>query len=269
MQLHIFALTGIPEIVAGEDLGATIIDAADHDLRDGDILTVTSKIVSKAEGRSVKAQDREQAITNETVRVIASRKHPAGVTRIVENRLGIVAAAAGVDNSNVPAGTVLLLPKEPDLSAQRIRTAIYQRTGISVGVIITDTLGRAWRIGQTDAAIGIAGIPATLDLRGQYDDHGQRMEATVIALADEIAAAADLIKGKTKGRPVAVVRGLSELVSDSVPENQRSAAALIRPRNQDMFNRGSSEAWHDGYRAALKDHHLQRPAADPPREAWT
>lgn len=264
MQLHIFPLLGIPEIVAGEDLAAIIIDAAGQDLRDGDILSVTSKIVSKAEGRTVNSQDREEAITNETVRVVASRKHPAGVTRIVENRLGLIAAAAGVDNSNVPAGTVLLLPKDPDRSAQRIRTAIHQRTGISVGVIITDTLGRAWRIGQTDAAIGIAGIPATLDLRGQYDDHGQRMDATVIAVADEIAAAADLIKGKTKGQPVAVVRGMADMVSDSVPENQHSAAALIRPRDQDMFSRGSSEAWHDGYRAALQDHQL--PVTAPPQK---
>lgn len=256
MELRIFPLIGIPEIVAGEDLAAIIIDAAGQDLRDGDILTVTSKIISKAEGRSIEAQDREEAITNETVRVIASREHPGGVTRIVENRLGIIAAAAGVDNSNVPAGTVLLLPRDPDLSAQRIRTAIHQRIGISVAVVVTDTLGRAWRIGQTDAAIGIAGIPASLDLRGDYDDHGQRMEATVIAVADEIASAADLIKGKTKGRPVTVVRGLSGLVRDSVPESQRGGAALIRPRNQDMFSRGSSEAWHDGYRAALQDHQL-------------
>lgn len=262
MQLHIFPLIGIPEIVDGEDLAATIIDAAGHDLREGDILTVTSKIVSKAEGRSVKAQDREEAISNETVRIIASREQPGGVTRIVENRLGIIAAAAGVDNSNVPAGTVLLLPKDPDHSAQQIRTAIHERIGLSVGVIVTDTLGRAWRIGQTDAAIGIAGIPATLDLRGQHDDHGQRMDATVIAVADEIAAAAELVKGKTKGCPVAVVRGMSELVSDSVPESQRSAAALIRPRDQDMFSRGAAEAWHDGYHAALKDHHLGAPAAD-------
>lgn len=256
MQLHIFPLIGIPEIVSGDDLAATIIEAGGQDLRDGDILTVTSKIVSKAEGRSVQATDREEAITNETVRIIASREHPAGVTRIVENRLGIVAAAAGVDNSNVPAGTVLLLPKDPDLSAENIRTAIHQHLGISVAVVVTDTLGRAWRIGQTDAAIGIAGIPATLDLRGQYDEHGQRMDATVIAVADEIAAAADLIKGKTKGRPVAVVRGMSRLVNDPVPENQRSAAALIRPRDQDMFSQGSAEAWHDGYRAALQEHGL-------------
>lgn len=252
-MLSVFALSGIPEIVAGDDLAAIIGDAISTSsiserLQDGDIVSVTSKIVSKAEGRQVLAADREDAITAETVRVVASRTHPGGVTRIVENRLGMVLAAAGVDASNVPEGVVLLLPVDPDASARRLRAALRERFGVRVGVVITDTLGRPWRQGQTDVAIGAAGIRVLDDLRGQVDAGGRRLDVTVAAAADEIAGAADLVKGKAAGLPVAIVRGLGHLVTDL---DEPGAAAIIRPAAEDMFRLGTQEAWDEGYRAGL------------------
>lgn len=243
----VFPVPGLPEIAAGDDLAALIGDAVPP-LEDGDILVVTSKIVSKAEGRQVAAVDREDAITAETVRVVASREHPGGVTRIVENRQGLVLAAAGVDASNTPEGTVLLLPEDPDASARALALALRERFGVRIGVILSDTLGRAWREGQTDAAIGAAGILVLDDLRGTADTNGRRLDVTVAAVADEIAAAADLVKGKTSGVPVAVVRGLGHLVTEL---DAPGARALIRPAEQDMFRLGTREAWDEGYRAGL------------------
>lgn len=248
MTLSVFAVPGIPEIVAGDDLAAIIGDRLAEPLESGDILAITSKIVSKAEGRMIAAADREDAITAETVRVVATRKHAGGVTRIVENPLGLVLAAAGVDSSNTPDGTVLLLPVDPDASARAICEALRSRFGVDVGVVISDTLGRPWRQGQTDVAIGAAGIRVLDDLRGTLDANGRRMDVTVAAVADEIAAAADLVKGKTSGLPVAVVRGLGHLVGDlDLP----GASALVRPAADDMFRRGSDEAWAEGYEAGL------------------
>src|SRR5215472_15645926 len=186
--LSVAPVTGLPEITAGADLAALIADAA-PDLRDGDILVVTSKIVSKAEAR-----------------VVARR----GATTIAQTRHGLVLAAAGVDESNTVPGTVVLLPEDPDESARRLRKALHGRTGRTVGVIITDTMGRPWRDGQTDNAIGAAGLLPILDHRGQADTFGNILEVTVAAVADEIAAAADLVKGKSAGVPVAVVRGLAD-----------------------------------------------------------
>ncbi|MET4060722.1 coenzyme F420-0:L-glutamate ligase/coenzyme F420-1:gamma-L-glutamate ligase [Arthrobacter sp. UYP6] len=263
-SITLFAVPGIGEITPGADLAAVILAAAgsapETALRPGDILAVTSKIVSKAEGRQVAAEDREQAITDETVRVVASKVHPGGVTRIVENKLGIVSAAAGVDNSNTPAGTVLLLPVDPDASARALCAGLRRELGFDVGVLITDTLGRAWREGQTDAAIGAAGMDVMLDLRGTADAFGQEMKATMTAVADEIAAAADLVKGKTSQCPVAVLRGLPDLVH---PEGffsaDRGARALVRPAARDMFRLGSAEAWREGYAAACHDAGLPLP----------
>jgi coenzyme F420-0:L-glutamate ligase/coenzyme F420-1:gamma-L-glutamate ligase len=206
---------------------------------------VTSKIVSKAEGRVVEAADREQAITDETVRIVATRQHPGSVTRIVENRLGMVSAAAGVDASNTPEGTVLLLPLDPDASAARLRGAIEKRFGVRIGVIVTDTVGRPWRQGQTDVAIGASGVRLLDDLRGTLDAHGRRLDVTTPAVGDEIAAAADLVKGKSAGLPVAVVRGLGHLLDDAAP----GARVLIRPAEADMFRLGSDEAWQQGFEA--------------------
>jgi coenzyme F420-0:L-glutamate ligase / coenzyme F420-1:gamma-L-glutamate ligase len=228
--LTVLAVPGLPEIGAGADL-AELITRAAPDLRDGDILVVTSKIVSKAEGR-VMTGDREAAIDAEAVRVVARR----GPTRIVTTRHGLVMAAAGVDSSNTAPGTVVLLPADPDGSAARLRAGLAARRGISVGVIISDTLGRAWRNGQTDTAIGAAGVLPLRDHRGQSDSFGNSLEVTMAAVADEIAAAGDLVKGKVNQLPVAIVRGLPELVTAA---DGPGAAALARPFDQDMFRIGT------------------------------
>ena len=228
----IFPVEGLPEITAGAELAALIADAGPS-LADGDILVITSKIVSKAEGRVVQA-DREQAIDAESVRVVARR----GPTRIVETRHGLVLAAAGVDASNTPPGTVVLLPEDPDGSARRLRKALMDRLGVRIGVLITDTLGRPWRAGQTDAAIGAAGVAPLRDYRGTPDTFGVALEVSVAAVADELAGAADLVKGKAAGIPVAVVRGLADLVTEA---DGPGAQALIRPAAEDMFRYGSAD----------------------------
>lgn len=245
-MLSIWAPDGIGEITAGDDLARIVTDAVGPDLEDGDILLITSKIVSKAEGRRILAADREQAITDETVRVVARREHPNGVTRIVENRLGLVMAAAGVDSSNTDEGTVLLLPVDPDASARALRSAVRSTIGLRVGIVITDTVGRPWREGQTDIAIGAAGIRVVDDLRGQTDASGRPLTVTITAVADELAGAADLVKGKASGRPVAVVRGLAHLVTD---EDGPGARALVRSAEKDMFRLGSDEAYAAGFAA--------------------
>jgi len=247
--LQVWALDGIPEISAGDDLVTLIADAAGGALVDGDILVVTSKIVSKAEGRMIHADDREDAITAETVRVVASRTSASGhVTRIVENRLGIVSAAAGVDASNTPHGTVLLLPVDPDASARALATGLRERLGVQIGVIVSDTLGRAWRDGQTDHAIGAGGVTVMEDLRGQTDAEGRPLVVTMPCVADELAAAADLVKGKASRRPVAVVRGRADLVGTLDLPGARS---IVRPAERDFFRLGADEAYADGYAAGL------------------
>ncbi|AXK37358.1 coenzyme F420-0:L-glutamate ligase [Streptomyces armeniacus] len=209
---RVWALPGIPEVQPGDDLVKLIADAAVNDglpgLADGDVLIVTSKIVSKAEGRIVRAADREASIDAETVRVVARR----GPARIVESRHGFVMAAAGVDASNTPAGTVLLLPEDPDASARRLRDGLREALGTEVGIVVTDTFGRPWREGQTDVAIGAAGVRVLEDLRGGVDAFGNPLGVTVTAVGDELAAAGELVKGKADGLPVAVVRGLARHV---------------------------------------------------------
>jgi coenzyme F420-0:L-glutamate ligase/coenzyme F420-1:gamma-L-glutamate ligase len=242
-MMSVWAVEGIPEITAGDDIAAIIGDAVGNTLEQGDILAITSKIVSKAEDRFVVASDRDDAITSETVRVVATR----GMTRIVENRLGIVSAAAGVDASNTPAGTVLLLPIDPDASAVAIRAVLEQRFGVSLGVIITDTLGRPWREGQTDVAIGASGVTVLDDLRGTTDANGVPLLVTSPAVGDEIAAAADLVKGKADGLPVAVVRGLAHLLDSTAP----GARVMPRTGPMDMFRLGTDEAIREGYEAGF------------------
>jgi coenzyme F420-0:L-glutamate ligase/coenzyme F420-1:gamma-L-glutamate ligase len=245
--LQVWALDGIPEITPGTDLVVLIAEAAGATLEDGDILVVTSKIVSKAEGRIVAADDREDAITAETVRVVATRTSPGGhTTRIVENRLGIVSAAAGVDASNTPHGTVLLLPVDPDASARAIAAGLRAELGVEVGVIVSDTLGRAWREGQTDSAIGAGGVHVFEDLRGGTDAEGRPLVVTMPCVADELAAAADLVKGKASRRPVAVVRGRADLVGAIDLPGARS---IVREAERDMFSRGADEAYADGFAA--------------------
>ncbi|MCP2635821.1 coenzyme F420-0:L-glutamate ligase [Microbacterium sp. HD4P20] len=245
--LTVWPLHGIPEITTGTDLVDVIAGAAAGGLADGDILVVTSKIVSKAEGRFIVADDREDAITAETVRVVASRTLPTGsTTRIVQNRLGIVSAAAGVDASNTPEGTVLLLPVDPDASARTIAAGLRARLGAEVGVIVSDTLGRAWREGQTDHAIGAGGVHVFEDLRGETDAEGRPLVVTMPCVADELAAAADLVKGKAARLPVAVVRGRADLVGSLDLPGARS---IVRPLERDMFRLGADEAYAEGFAA--------------------
>ena len=225
-------LTGFPEVGAGADL-AGLIAAAEPALADGDIVVITSKVVSKAEGRVIQA-DRDKAIEAETVRVVAQR----GPARIVQTRHGLVLAAAGVDASNIAPGTVALLPEDPDGSARRIRAGLRDRLGVQVGVLITDTLGRPWRIGQTDQAIGAAGLLPVRDYRGEPDTFGTPLEVTIAAVADELASAADLVKGKVNGLPVALIRGLAGLVT---ADDGPGAAALIRPADEDLFRYGAAD----------------------------
>ncbi len=235
-SLLVWAPDGVPEVEAGDDL-ATLLTAAlaaeDFALADGDVVLVTSKVVSKAEGRAVRV-DREEAITAETVRVVARR----GPTRIVQTRHGLVLAAAGVDASGTDTGTVLLLPVDPDASARALRSRLLTLAGVDVAVVVTDTMGRAWRTGQTDQAIGVAGLAPLDDLRGRDDGHGNVLTATVPAIADEVASAADLVKGKLGRRPFAVVRGLAHR---TLREDGPGAAALVRPAHEDMFRLGTHE----------------------------
>lgn len=243
---RVWALPGLPEVRPGDDLVKLVAAAATAEgmpgLADGDVLLVTSKIVSKAEGRVAEAPDREAAIDAETVRLVARR----GMLRIVENRLGLVMAAAGVDASNTPEGTILLLPEDPDASARALRAGLRDTLGVDVGVIVTDTAGRPWRAGLTDMAIGAAGVRVLDDLRGGTDAHGNPLMATVVATADELAAAGDLVKGKAAGLPVAVVRGLPHVVSDA--GDAAGARKLIRSGPDDMFRLGTSEAVREAVR---------------------
>jgi coenzyme F420-0:L-glutamate ligase / coenzyme F420-1:gamma-L-glutamate ligase len=253
--LVVVPVEGVPEIEPGTDLASLVSPLlasvawpdGSTGLADGDVLVVTSKVVSKSEGRVVAADDREDAITAETVRVVATRRTPRGLTRIVETSHGLVMAAAGVDASNTPAGTVVLLPVDPDASARGLREAWQRDHQVTVAVVVTDTLGRPWREGLTDATIGAAGLTVLEDFRGQVDGHGHALEMTVTSIADEVAAAADLVTGKLSGSPVAVVRGLSAYV---VPGDGPGARALVRRAADDMFRLGTAEAIQEGRRTA-------------------
>ncbi|MGM0386145.1 MAG: coenzyme F420-0:L-glutamate ligase [Actinomycetota bacterium] len=244
-MLLVQAPPGIPVLTRGDDVAAVIAPAlvslgwpdGSAGLAAGDVVVVSSKIVSKAEGRMIAARDREDAITSQTVREVARREREDGsVLRIVENPLGLVMAAAGVDASNTPPGTVLLLPEDPDDSARRIRRGLHARFGVKPGVLVTDTSGRPWRRGVADIAIGAAGVAVLEDLRGGVDGYGTRLTSTVMAGADELAAAAELVKGKVAGLPVAVVRGAARLVTD---DDGPGARSLVRPAEEDMFRQGS------------------------------
>jgi coenzyme F420-0:L-glutamate ligase / coenzyme F420-1:gamma-L-glutamate ligase len=224
VTVEVIPVPDLPEIEPGNDL-ATLI-AASADLRDGDVVAVTQKAVSKAEGRMVEeGRGKEAWVRQETRRVVARR----GDLVIAETRHGFVCANAGVDASNVAQGFLTLLPEDPDGSAERIRSALARRTGREVSVVITDTFGRPWRRGLVNVAIGCAGLPSLVDLRGTKDASGRLLEATVVALADEAAAAAGLVMGKAEGVPVAVIRGLRP---DAPPG---PASDLVRPPGEDLF----------------------------------
>lgn len=228
--LMIFGITGIGEVRPGDDLGALI--AAGADLVDRDIVVVTQKVVSKAEGRLVAVDHddraaRTQLVESESVRVLRRR----GDLIISETAHGFVCANAGVDFSNVPEGQAALLPRNPDRSAQRIRASVAAAGGPGVGVVISDTFGRPWRRGLTDVAIGCAGVLAVLDLRGSADAGGRELQVTEVAIADELAAAAELVMGKDRGIPAAVIRG----APDAWFGDGRATRDLPRPAADDLF----------------------------------
>jgi dehydro coenzyme F420 reductase / coenzyme F420-0:L-glutamate ligase / coenzyme F420-1:gamma-L-glutamate ligase len=245
--IEILPVGGFGEFRPGDDLGAAVAAAAPW-LRDGDVVVVTSKVVSKCEGRLVPAPRdaeerdrlRRKLVDDEAVRVLARK----GRTLITENRLGLVQAAAGVDGSNVDRDELALLPVDPDASAAALRTGLREQLGVHVAVVITDTMGRAWRNGQTDAAVGAAGLTVLHSYSGAVDRYGNELLVTEIAIADEIAAAADLVKGKLTAMPVAVVRGLT------VVDDGSTARKLLRPGDEDLFWLGTAEALDMGRRQA-------------------
>jgi coenzyme F420-0:L-glutamate ligase / coenzyme F420-1:gamma-L-glutamate ligase len=249
-MLEILPVRGIGEVVPGDDLAALITGAAPW-LRDGDVLVVTSKIVSKAEGRLVEVppagpereQARREVIHAETGRVVATR----GETRVVATHHGFVMASAGVDASNVDSARLVLLPKDPDGSARALRAALAERHGVRVAVVISDTMGRPWRNGLTDVALGAAGIDPLRDHRGETDPYGNQLHLTQMAVVDELAAAAELVKGKHDQVPVAVVRGLPLTLDDDGPG---VVATLVREAALDMFSLGTTEARAAGLRDA-------------------
>jgi coenzyme F420-0:L-glutamate ligase/coenzyme F420-1:gamma-L-glutamate ligase len=242
-RIELIAVDGIPEIKAGDDLADLIVERID--VLPGDILVIAQKVVSKAEGRvrhlaDVTASDEAvrlagrliaqpdprmvQVVLDESVRVLRSER-----VLITETRHGYVCANSGVDHSNVPGSdAVTLLPEDPDGTAERLRGLIREKTGAAVGVIVSDTFGRPWRLGIVNVALGVAGLPALMDLRGKRDNADKELHATVLAIADEVAAAAGLVMGKTRQTPVVVVRGL-EL------EGSGRGRDLIRPAAEDLF----------------------------------
>ncbi|WP_406037798.1 coenzyme F420-0:L-glutamate ligase [Micromonospora sp. NBC_00898] len=252
MRLEILPVPGIGDVTEGDDLAAMIATAAPW-LRDGDVLVVTSKIVSKAEGRLVdvpadgpeRLAARNEVLAAETARVVATR----GETRIVQTHHGFVMASAGIDASNVDKTRLVLLPEDPDASARALRAALRERHDLDVAVIVSDTMGRPWRNGLTDVALGVAGMPAIRDHRGEIDPYGNELQLTQMAVVDELAAAGELIKGKCDQVPVAVVRGyLGAAVADDGDGD--GARALIRDAELDLFSLGTAEARVAGLRAA-------------------
>jgi dehydro coenzyme F420 reductase / coenzyme F420-0:L-glutamate ligase / coenzyme F420-1:gamma-L-glutamate ligase len=259
--IEILPVVGLPEFRPGDDLSAAVAAAAPW-LRDRDVVVVTSKVLSKCEGRLVPAphdpeerdQLRRKLVDDEAVRVLARK----GRTLITENRLGLVQAAAGVDGSNVDRDELALLPVDPDGSAAKLRTGLRERLGVEVAVVITDTMGRAWRNGQTDAAVGAAGLAVLHSYSGAVDQHGNELLVTEIAIADEVAAAADLVKGKLTAMPVAVLRGLT------VADDGSTARQLLRPGEEDLFWLGTAEALDMGRRQAqLLRRSVRRFSAEP------
>lgn len=260
-SLHLHPVTGLPDFRPGDDLAAALVEHAPW-IADGDVLIVTSKVLSKVEGRLVTSptdpierdEFRRRLIDEQTVRLVAQ----VGRTKIVENHLGIVAAAAGIDASNVHRDEIALLPEDPDASARGLVDAFAAR-GRRVGVIVTDTQGRAWRSGVTDVAIGAAGVLVLDDHRGGVDEFGNELTVTQVALGDELAAAGDLVKGKLGGVPVAVARWSSVAVpadpapppADLAPPVDQTARVLVRPTHEDLFRLGTDLAVEQGRREAV------------------
>jgi coenzyme F420-0:L-glutamate ligase / coenzyme F420-1:gamma-L-glutamate ligase len=232
--IEILPVTGLPEFRPGDDLGAALAAAAPW-LRDGDVLVVTSKVLSKCEGRLVPAPEdpeardtlRRELVDAESVRVLARK----GRTLITENGLGVVQAASGVDGSNIGTDELALLPVDPDGSAASLRAGLRTSLGVTVGIVITDTMGRAWRNGQTDAAVGAAGVSVLHGYAGAVDRHGNELLVTEVAIADEIASAANLVLGKAQATPFAILRGLD----DSYFGEGSIKDDALRRSNEDLF----------------------------------
>nr|WP_230416955.1 coenzyme F420-0:L-glutamate ligase [Micromonospora tarapacensis] len=248
--MEILPVPGIGHVTEGDDLTALIGGAAPW-LRDGDVLVVTSKIVSKAEGRLVdvpadgpdRQAARDEVLAAETVRVVAAR----GATQIVQTRHGFVMASAGIDASNVDKTRLVLLPEDPDASARALRAGLRERYGVDVAVVVSDTMGRPWRNGLTDVALGVAGMDAIRDHRGEVDPYGNELVLTQMAVVDELAAAGELIKGKCDQMPVAVIRGY---LSAPLPDDGAGAQVLVRDASMDLFSLGTAEARASGFAAA-------------------
>jgi coenzyme F420-0:L-glutamate ligase/coenzyme F420-1:gamma-L-glutamate ligase len=224
-EIRIIPITGVPEIAPGDDLARSLADAARDSIQEGDVVVVTQKVVSKAEGRIVPEADRRSAALEESSAVLRQ----VGEMIISETRHGFVCANAGVDASNVAEGTVALLPVDPDASARGLRSKFRHLLGVDVAIIISDTFGRAWRVGQTDIAIGVAGIDPFIDYRGTMDATGRQLEATQICIADELAGAAEMVMGKAENVCAAIVRGAP------VARGRGSATDIVRAAHDDLF----------------------------------
>lgn len=252
---------GLPtnhQFVSGDDLVAVFLKALtpEKSLLDGDIIVITSKVVAKCEGRVVTGiYDREDAIQGEAKRIVATKTHARGTTTIVETHTGLILAAAGIDASNTEPGTIVLLPVDPDHSARGLRERFEKVTGINIGIVITDTLGRAWRLGVTDHAIGAAGITVLDDLTGKPDAFNRTLEMTVVAVADEIAAASELVRPKDSLTPFALIRGLEHLVTK---EHGPGAQAIVRPTEEDLFSLGTAESIALGKQQAVSERRTVR-----------
>lgn len=243
------------DFAPGDDLATIVCDAlADLTWPDGatgvqrgDVVVVTSKIVAKVEGRIVHADSRDEVIAQQAQRIVATKHTPRGITQIVQTSHGLVLAAAGVDASNTAAGTVVLLPEDSDASAERLRASLQSCLGVELAVLVTDTMGRPWRLGVTDVAIGSSGLAVLDDHTGRIDPYGNTLEMTVVAVADEIAGAVDLATGKLGGAPLAVVRGLAGYLTDDPVR----AVDVVRPLEEDLFWLGTAEAMQQGAKDAI------------------
>ena len=272
--LQVAAPEGMGEVLPDTDLaraiallvGGTSWPDGSRGIKPGDIIVIASKIVAKAEGRIRSVTELDQALAEESVEILA--QIPNG-TQIVRNRHGVVLAAGGIDKSNMPLDEIVLWPSDPDHSARDLKSQLQRALDTEpLGVIVTDTLGRAWRHGQTDHAVGVAGLEPIIDAANDdtaVDRHGNELQASALAIADEVAGVAEIVRGKSSGLPVAVVRGLAGRV---LAEDGPGAAALVRPRSQDAFSMGAREAEHIGARSAVQLRRTIRKfdSAPPPQD---
>lgn len=260
-EVSVLPITGLPEIREGDDLGALLARAlAPLGPQDGDVLCLSTKVVSKALGLRIAPEERDEAIRAAAVRTVARRLHTRVVTSVVQIPSGPVMAAAGVDSSNAPEGP-LLLPEDPDACARALRDQLVSVLGVELGVLLTDTSSRVWRVGVGDIALGASGVSSLQDLRGGTDADGRALTVTVRNLADELAAAADLVKGKASGVPAALVRGVAAATASDVPARQ-----LSRTGPEDWFRRPSLESVWEALGLSAEQEPIARMSPEPARE---